>query len=69
MARAVRTMMDYIRKHYNVPAKRGVRVETAQGKGYITGSGGACYVRVKLDGETKTKLFHPTDIKYLESVA
>lgn len=54
--------MDYIRKTYNVPAKRGGRVEyTGRGDvqhGTITGAGGQ-YVRVRLDGRRRAENFHP----------
>jgi len=58
--------MDYIRKHYNVPAKVGMRVKTEKGKGYIVGSCNA-YLRIRLDGEKKSRVFHPTyKIEYIE---
>lgn len=56
--------MDYIRRAYNVPAKRGRRV-TFQGRpGVITGSSGA-YLRIRLDGERRAGRYHPTwEIEY-----
>jgi len=56
--------MDYIRKAYNVPAKRGGRVEYTGCKdegeqGTITGSDGH-YLRVRLDGHKEAGNFHPT---------
>lgn len=52
--------MDYIRKFYGVPAKRGARVcYGASGYGIIVGSQGA-YLRIRMDGETQIKSYHPT---------
>jgi len=70
MARACRNVMDYIRKHYNVPAKVGMRVKTEKGIGYIVGSATGGDLRVRLNGETKSRLFHPTyKIEYIEDLA
>ena len=52
-------IMDYIRKTYNVPAKQGGVIEY-QGKiGRILGASGG-YLRIKLDGEKRVGLYHPT---------
>jgi len=52
--------MDYIRKFYGVPAKRGARViYGASGYGTIVGSMGA-YIRVRMDGEKQVRSYHPT---------
>lgn len=57
--------MDYIRKYYNVPAKRGGRVEFEGRPGTITGSVNG-YLRIRLDGENRSRRYHPTwEIKYL----
>lgn len=61
--------LEYIRKTYGVPAKRGVRVEyTGRGKpelGTIKGAKGA-RVLVLLDGHRHNGIFHPTwMLKYL----
>lgn len=60
--------MEYIRKTYNVPAKRGGKIKWLYHSftdGIITGSKGAC-LRIKLATETRSKLFHPTwMIEYL----
>lgn len=63
--------MEYIRKTYEVPAKRGVQVlvdwyppEPAR-VGTVTGSKGA-RLRVRLDGDTRSRIAHPTwQITYL----
>lgn len=64
--------MDYIRKTYDVPAKRGGRVEytTSHGskvtKGTITGARGG-HLYIKLDGWNHSLRFHPTwNLKYLD---
>ena len=62
--------MDYIRKAYGVPAKRGGRVVALDGiqrktKGTITGSRGP-YLRIRLDGWDYSQNFHPTsNIEYI----
>jgi len=61
---------EYIRKTYNVPAKRGQRVEyTGCGKselGTITSATGG-QLRIRLDGMKKSCYFHPTwKLKYIQ---
>jgi hypothetical protein len=58
--------IKYIRKSYNVPAKRGMRV-IANGKpGKITGANGS-RLRILLDGNCRSLLWHPTwRIEYLD---
>jgi len=62
--------LAWIRKHYKVPAKRGMRVRYT-GKtgtvqlGTITAARQG-YLQVRLDGERKAKSYHPTwEIEYL----
>lgn len=61
--------MDYIRKTYSVPAKRGGRVEYtgcgAVERGTITSADGA-YLCIRLDGAKQAAHFHPTwKLRYL----
>jgi hypothetical protein len=71
--------MEYIRKTYNVPAKRGARIEFSgdetakfiQGflyqpkRGTIVSARGG-YIRVKFDGYDTWRALHPTwRIKYV----
>lgn len=61
--------MEYIRKHYTQKARRGVRVhytgEAVAQKGVITGTCGAS-LRVRMDGEKHTGIYHPTwEMHYL----
>jgi hypothetical protein len=52
--------MEYIRKCYGVPAKRGGHVIYSGSRyGVIVGSKGK-YLRIRLDGETRIKSYHPT---------
>ena len=55
--------MDYIRRTYNVPARRGARVQftSAPGavQGRILGSRGK-YLRVRWDESGRTDTMHPT---------
>ena len=58
--------MKWVRWYYNVPAKRGGRIEytpcegskDAPAMGTITGTDGP-YLRVRLDGEKRSRLYHP----------
>lgn len=52
-------MMEYIRRVYKVPARRGLRVIANGKSGVITGSRGA-YLRIRLDGMKKSHSYHPT---------
>ena len=61
--------MEYIRKTYDVPAKRGVKIKYTGGIkpifGKIVGSTHA-YIRVKMEETQKIIKFHPTwKIEYL----
>jgi hypothetical protein len=59
--------MDYIRRRYGVPAKRGARVKYFNTHGTITGSSNG-RLRIKLDGEKHSFRFHPTwNIEYTET--
>lgn len=55
--------LEAVRAAYGVPAHRGTRVEyTAFGKvrgGVITSARGT-HLRIRLDGEQRPRLFHPT---------
>ncbi|KAF1006023.1 MAG: hypothetical protein GAK28_02931 [Luteibacter sp.] len=62
--------MDYIRKTYGVPAKRGGRVEyTGCGKkvtGTIRSARGG-YLRIQLDGQNHAGSYHPVwELRYLD---
>lgn len=57
--------MDYIRRQYRVPAKRGRRVCYKNKPGVIVGSHDAL-LRIKLDGDKRSGVYHPTwQIEYL----
>ncbi len=57
--------MDYIRRHYGVPAKRGGNVMFQGKPGVIIGSRGP-YLRIRLDGMKRVFNCHPTwEIEYL----
>lgn len=56
--------MDYIRRFYGVPAKRGRRVRFKGVPGTITGSCNA-RLRIRLDGDKRSGVYHPTwEIEY-----
>lgn len=56
--------MDYIRNYYGVPAKRGGRVTYQGNPGTITGHSGP-HLKVRLDGEKHSGIYHPMDLEYL----
>ena len=65
--------MDYIRRTYGVPAKRGARVRvnwnppTPAREGVITGSSGG-RLRIRLDGEKQSRTAHPAwCVEYLKA--
>ena len=51
--------LDYVRKFYGVPAKRGGRVVVAGRRGTIT-SASDSYIMVRFDGESTPRRCHPT---------
>lgn len=53
------TSLDYVRRYYGVPAKRGMRV-TCDGKPGVITSGAGAHIRVRLDGERHPYPYHPT---------
>lgn len=62
-----RNDMEYIRRNYKVPALKGGKVKFEDKPGTIVGARGA-HLRIKLDGESKAKIYHPTwHIEYLEA--
>lgn len=64
--------MEYIRKNYGVPAKRGGRVEFTgisgiPKPGTIKSASGQ-YLRILLDGAKRPGTYHPTwNVRYLEA--
>lgn len=56
---------DYIRDYYHVPAKRGARVEYKGKSGTVTGTHGP-HIRVRLDGDKRSNVYHPTDVLWTE---
>jgi hypothetical protein len=64
--------MEYIRKHYGVPAKRGGKVRFAPYgnrylacEGVIVGSRGA-HLKIRMGDEKRAGIYHPTcDLEYL----
>ena len=54
-----RYSLDYVRRKYRVPARRGMRV-TVDGKSGVITCGDGQYLRVRLDGEKRSGRWHPT---------
>lgn len=60
--------LKYIRQHYKVPAKRGMRVRFHGKVGRITGAFNA-YLHVRFDGEKFRTTLHPTyEVEYLDQI-
>lgn len=59
--------MDYVRKTYGMPwLKRGVVVRIRGNEtGVVTSA--SQYVNVRLNGETRSRIFHPGDVKRVQS--
>ncbi len=52
--------LDWVKKYYDLPfIKRGMRVQADGQMGTVT-SGYGSYVRVRLDGEKRSDIYHPT---------
>lgn len=59
--------MEYIRKTYGVPARRGMRVIADGKEGIITGAKCDCRIRIRLDGYSSSRPWHPTwHMKYFD---
>ena len=60
-------MFSYVNNRYGLKLKKGIRVKYDKDKyGVITHSAHG-YVFIKLDGEDKSKRFHPTwNLEYLK---
>ena len=57
--------MEYIRKYYQVPVKRGMKVIANGKSGEITSARGA-YLKIRIEGEKKPIIYHPTwEIQYI----
>lgn len=60
--------MEYVRKHYGVPAKRGARIcyHGEKGDEYGTILSARDNLRVRMDATGQVLIFHPTwQIEYL----
>lgn len=61
--------MEYIRQHYGIPAKRGLRIKFCGHPATITGSEDA-RLRIRIDGDDRSVIVHPTwRIEYPEVTA
>lgn len=65
--------MEWVRRNYGVPAKKGGRVEYTGGGGSklgtICGASGG-HIRIRLDGQAFSMPYHPTwKIRYLPGEA
>jgi hypothetical protein len=62
--------ISYIRKFYGVPAKRGCIVVYSGGRESVRGvikSAAGAYLKILLDSEKRTRIFHPTySLAYLK---
>lgn len=53
--------LDYIRRHYGVPAFRGGEISYRGDMGWIKGSHNS-HLSVGIDGYSRTFYIHPTDV-------
>jgi hypothetical protein len=61
-----RLSFEYVRRYYHVPAKRGGRV-LFRGKPARITSGNGHYIRIRMDGERRSIIVHPTwEMEYLD---
>lgn len=64
--------MEWIRRTYGVPAKRGGRVEYTGGKSPRIGTITRSFegrLKIRLDGEETVGIYHPTwEIRYLDAL-
>ncbi|MGF6346579.1 hypothetical protein QF040_001292 [Variovorax sp. W2I14] len=58
----------HIRARYNVPAKRGARVEFHGQLGTVTSTSSAA-VRVRMDGMSRSQPFAPDELRWLDTEA
>lgn len=65
---AGRYSLDYVRRTYCVPVKRGMRVVTECGKPGVVTCGDGAHVRVRVDGEKRSGRWHPLALDYLDGV-
>jgi hypothetical protein len=56
---------EHIRARYNVPARRGARVEFRGQLGTVTSTSSAA-VRVRMDGMTRSQPFAPDELHWLD---
>lgn len=57
---------SHIRARYNVPARRGARVEFKGQLGTVTSTSSAA-VRVRMDGMTRSMPFEPDELHWLDA--
>lgn len=62
-----RFSLSYVKDTYGVPARRGMRVRVHGRDGLLT-SGDGAHVRVRLDGESYSRCYHPLDVDYFDGV-
>lgn len=63
-----RYSLDYVKEHYGVPVKRGLRVTAYDGRRGVVTAGDGQYVRVRLDGEKHSFRYHPFDLEYGDGI-
>lgn len=62
-----RWSLDYVRRNYGVPVKRGMRVVHHGDCGTVT-CGDGQYVRVRFDGRRRSDRCHPLSLDYGDGV-
>lgn len=62
-----RWSLDYVKRNYGVPVKRGQRVTHEGDQGVVTCGDGA-HVRVRFDGEKFSRPCHPLSLDYGDGI-
>lgn len=67
--RCVVTGLEYIRQHYNVPARIGGRIVYNGHAGVIRGDSAGQYLLAELDNYPEPVILHPTwNVSYLDDI-
>lgn len=57
--------IPYIRQYYRIPVRRGARVNLPDERSGVVTSAYRCYLRVRVTGETRLRIYHPLDIQFV----
>jgi hypothetical protein len=63
-----RWSLGYVKDKYSVPVKRGMRVRTEEGRDGVVTCGDGAHVRVRIDGERRSGIYHPLSLDYGDGI-